>query len=321
MVALAYLKLVRFPILLLIAAIQYSALHFIIEPMIAINQYRLIMSESQLWMLIAATCLIAAGGFSINDYFDAKIDRINKPKTVVLDRLIKRRVAMLLHVVLSSLGLLLAGFLCFQLGVWKLTSLFIFAIFALWIYSTNLKHQALTGNLIIALMAAALPLIVGFLEIPLLNAQHAESLVELGFSVFNIPAYWLIAYGLLFALLTLAREMTKDVIDMKGDKMFGSKTIPIQLGIRKTKFIILFVYTLLLLTFGWLYLKFIIVHSLYVKIAFYTIIAILVAQYIIITLARTRSHFLKSVQINNAATVILLLSMYLIKRSIEAYFF
>ena len=36
------------------------------------------MSSSKLLLLILSTILIAAGGYVLNDYFDVKIDRLNR---------------------------------------------------------------------------------------------------------------------------------------------------------------------------------------------------------------------------------------------------
>ena len=44
-------------------------------------------------LLVLSTMLIAAGGNVINDYFDTRIDRINKPGAVIVGRSVKRRTA------------------------------------------------------------------------------------------------------------------------------------------------------------------------------------------------------------------------------------
>ena len=72
--------------------------------MLAINDYELLLSDRHFGYLVLSTVLIAAGGYSINDYFDVKVDRINKIKKVIVDRFVKRRVAMMLHLVLTGLG-------------------------------------------------------------------------------------------------------------------------------------------------------------------------------------------------------------------------
>ena len=48
-------------------------------------------------VLVLSTVLIAAGGNVINDYFDTRIDRINKPGKVIVGRTVRRRVAMTAH--------------------------------------------------------------------------------------------------------------------------------------------------------------------------------------------------------------------------------
>ncbi|GAB5539950.1 MAG: geranylgeranylglycerol-phosphate geranylgeranyltransferase [Salibacteraceae bacterium] len=320
MVITAYLKLIRLPILLLIAAIQYSVRYFIIEPMLRVNGFELIMTEVEFGYLVLATVLIAAGGYAINDYFDAKIDRVNKPKTVVLDRLVPRRVAMLLHIVLTSLGFLLAAYMSYMVGYWKLISLFLFAVFALWFYSTNLKHQLLIGNITIAVMAGFVPLIVGLYEIPMQNAAHPESIEELGFSVFNVQAYWIMGYAAVFAVLTLAREISKDIIDLRGDRLYGSNTVPIAWGIRSSKLLLLAIYFLVLVGISYMYVAVLSQHAWYLTALYFAVVGGLLIQPIIIYMAKTKRQFMYSVAINNGLTLLVLASMYLIKLSIESYF-
>lgn len=316
---LAYARLIRLPILLLIAFIQYAARYFIIEPMLEINGFELIMSSRLFGLLVGATMLIAAGGYAINDYFDVKVDRVNKLKQVIVDRMIKRRIAMALHVVLSLLGMLIAAYVCWHVGLWKLSALFIFAIFTLWHYSTTLQHQVLTGNLAIALMAAFVPLIVGLIEIPLQNAAHPESVKQLGYSIFNIPAFWLMGLSGCIFLLTLIREISKDVIDLRGDRIFGSRTIPVRFGVRVTKSILIGLYALFGALFTWVYFEYLSVH-IGMSTVFAVVALSIILEFILIFRARTKPHFLHSAKLNVLITLILVLSTYLIKLSIESYF-
>ncbi|RZL12307.1 MAG: prenyltransferase, partial [Hymenobacter sp.] len=55
-------------------------------------------------LLVLAALLVAAAGYIINDYYDVKIDAINRPDRLVVGRLLRRRHAMLAHVLLSGLG-------------------------------------------------------------------------------------------------------------------------------------------------------------------------------------------------------------------------
>ena len=315
----AYLRLIRLPILLLIAAIQLMVRYFIIEPMLIINNYSLMMSDLDMFLLIISTVLIAAGGYAINDYFDVKIDRINKPKTVIIDRLIKRRVAMLSHVVLTTLGVLVAGYLTWHLGMWKVVSLFVFVSAALWYYSTNLKNQPFFGNFVIAVLAGFVALIVGILEISLQNNAHPEIIEELGYSIFNIPAYWTIGLASALFLLTLVREVTKDVIDIRGDRTVGANTIPIALGVKNTKSILITIYVVFGTLYSWVYFEYLNVH-IGMTTVFFAINLLLVLQIILIVRARTKKHFLHSANLNNLVTLMVLGCTFLLKIPIETHF-
>ena len=55
-------------------------------------------------LLVLAALLVAAAGYIINDYYDVKIDAINRPDRLVVGRVVRRRVAMLAHLVLSGAG-------------------------------------------------------------------------------------------------------------------------------------------------------------------------------------------------------------------------
>lgn len=316
---LAYFRLIRFPILLLIGAMQYCMRWFILEPMLSINGYDMLITDRQFGYLVLSTMLIAAGGYAINDYFDVKVDRINKIKKVIVDRYIKRRVAMMLHLILTGIGFLIASYLAWKVGMWQMIALYVFGVFTLWYYSTTLQHQFLAGNLAIAVMAAFVPLIVGLFEIPVQNRAHPEVIEELGYSIFNVPAFWIIGFSAVLFVLTLAREITKDVVDFRGDRIFGSKTIPIQLGVKATKSILISVYAVFGALFTWAYLQYLSVH-IGMTTVFLMICLLLIAQIALIFKARTKKHFMYTVHLNNIITLILVASTYLIRISIEAYF-
>ncbi len=288
--------------------------------MLAINGFELEMSDFQFALLVLASLLIAGGGYAINDYFDAKIDRVNKPKLVVLDRIIKRRTAMALHIFMTSIGFVVATYVSYDVGMWKMNTIFLFIVFALWFYSTNLKHILLAGNIIIALLAALVPLIVGLFEIPLQNQAHPEIIKELGFSIFNIPAYWILGYAGIFGVLTLIREITKDIIDVRGDKAYGSNTLPIAIGIKSTKTILISLYVVFSLVLLVIYTAFLSVHSNQIRAIVFALVVGMVAQTAIIFASKTKPRFKLSANLNNAFVILVVISMYFLKMSIESYF-
>jgi 4-hydroxybenzoate polyprenyltransferase len=194
--------------------------------------------ELLFWLLVFSTVLIAAGGNVINDYFDTRIDRVNKPDDLIVGRTVKRRVAMAGHFALSGAGLLLALLVAWRSGQWKWVIIPVFAIGTLWFYSTSMKRSFLIGNGAVALLSAMVPLTVGLYEITAL-ARTYPTQVMLGTTDgqalpvafdFNIPWFWVLGYAAFAFVTTLVREIQKDLADVKGDQADGCRTLPIVLG-------------------------------------------------------------------------------------------
>lgn len=240
----AFLKLIRAENLLIMVFTMSSIRYFVIKPVME----QVYFSEFHFWILVLSTTLIAAAGYIINDYFDVKTDHINHPETVVIDVVIKRRAAMLLHLIFSGVGLILGAWLAYRCFALRLVLFQIIAITLLWFYSTNFKKQLLTGNLVIAVLTGLIPLMPYAYEV--LNGvnintayfeQNAQSLKKL-----------FIITGLFsgFAFLTsLIREIVKDMEDFNGDIQTGGQTMPISWGIITTKVVTFF---LILITLGML---------------------------------------------------------------------
>ncbi len=201
------LRVMRWPNLLIIVLTQYLSAIFLIGDL---SQWKYFIGDWRLFLLCLSTVLIAAAGYIINDYYDIKIDYINKPHKVVVGKIIKRRVAMAIHLTLSSLGFVMGVVVSPWVGVVNLL-----AIFLLWLYSNQLKRLPLLGNLTVALLTATTLLVVAL--------RYQE----------NNPYVYM--YALFAFVITLVREIIKDMEDLQGDQNFGCKTLPIIWGIRKTK--------------------------------------------------------------------------------------
>jgi 4-hydroxybenzoate polyprenyltransferase len=180
--------------------------------------------------LVLAALLVAAAGYIINDYYDVKIDAINRPDRLVVGRVVNRRKAMLAHMLLSGTGVLLAGWLHPVLGLVTLGTALL-----LWGYSARFKRVALVGNASIATLTAALVLLP---ELQWQLARHEQHSVV-----------W--PYALAAFLLTMVREIVKDVEDMRGDAQHGCRTLPLVWGVARTKWVTgFFLACLALLTLG-----------------------------------------------------------------------
>jgi 4-hydroxybenzoate polyprenyltransferase len=262
-----FLRLIRLPNLIIIAltlcGVRYGLMqpvwHHAIGDMLQqgfmVQGLTLHMSFNDFILLICSIVLIAAAGYIINDYFDTRIDRINKPDQVIVGRVIKRRVAMAMHLSLSSLGLLIGIYLSFKVGNWKLSFIHLFSIIALWFYSTHLKKQLLSGNLLISILAALVPITAGLYEFAsgsIINLNILNSYVDgMGNSLLRKGAFLVIGYSAFAFLSNLIREIVKDIEDMEGDKADGAQTLPLAVGETQAKFISIsvIIFTIILLAF------------------------------------------------------------------------
>lgn len=214
--SLRFLRLIRYPNLLIIILSQYFVAIFLIGPSAKWFDYLL---NPHLFILSIATVLIAAAGYIINDYYDIKIDIINKPRRVVVGKFLKRRQAMILHTVFNFLGVSIGLFL----GL-KIALVMVACAFWLWLYSNQLKRLPFIGNLSVAILTA--------LSISIVGIYFGQNEVVVNF------------YALFAFFISLVREIIKDMEDMRGDEQFDCKTLPIVWGIRKVK---VFIYGIMVL--------------------------------------------------------------------------
>ena len=239
----AFIKLIRLPNLLIIAFTQYMIRLCLIEP--SLNRYGMYiqMRDLEFALFVITTVLIAAAGYIINDYFDVRIDNINKPEQLIIDHGVKRRVAMVAHAVLSGLGVMTGLYLAWKCNIlFAGGTLFAISVIGLWFYSTSFKYKFLSGNVVISLFTGMIPFMVALFEVPLIIARYNSRLVqqqdELGGIVTDTILTWAGTYAICAFGLSLIREIIKDMEDVEGDKEYGCRTIPIVLGEKKSKIIV-----------------------------------------------------------------------------------
>lgn len=250
------MHLVRFPNLVIIAFTQYAMRYLVLEPLLPSSTFTLQFGEFQFSLLVLSTILIAAAGYIINDYFDTRTDMINKPDRVVVGVNISRKLSMNLHAVFNIMGIGLGVYLSFYVGIPSLSLVFLLSTGLLWFYSTSYKRMFLFGNLTVAFLTAMVPLMVILFEIPLLNLEYGEVMLKNDAS-FSFLMAWVSAFSLFAFLTTLIREIVKDAEDFEGDKAYGMKTLPIVLGTRWTKFIVISLVVITMASLLYLLLKYI----------------------------------------------------------------
>jgi len=237
----AFLRLIRAVNLLFVALTQYLVQYAVIRPILAQAGLQPTLDDLHFSLLVIATILVAAAGYVINDYFDVQMDEINKPRRIFIDRTIHRRSAMLLHQILTGSGVLLALYVAWHVGNLKLG--FVHAIVAafLWFYSTGYKRKFLVGTILVSFLTGLVILIVGLYEKNIFQPADAAS-QRAAYAIIII----LFFYFVFSFLISLARELVKDLQDMKGDRLYQSRTVPIIYGIQKTKWMVYGILTVML---------------------------------------------------------------------------
>jgi 4-hydroxybenzoate polyprenyltransferase len=146
-----------------------------------------------------------------------------------------------------------------QLGNWLVAVGNGVCVILLWVYSTTFKRQLLIGNLVISALTAWVILVLLVAELPgwwtgeLVNDTEKSTVARLS------------RIGVLYAafafILSLVREVVKDMEDMEGDRKEGCRTMPIEWGIQASKvfagvWLVVLIVTLIItqvyvLQFGW----------------------------------------------------------------------
>jgi geranylgeranylglycerol-phosphate geranylgeranyltransferase len=161
-------------------------------------------------VLIAAVSAMAvtAAANAINDAFDVTVDRVNRPDRPIPSGRITTRLATITWLAGALLGI--GTSLMLSAAHVLIASA---AIVLVYLYSAILKRIGFIGNLVVSVVVAA-SVIYGALA----SGQIGKS--------------W--AAALLALMITLAREITKDLEDIEGDGSAGVRTLPLTIGRRRT---------------------------------------------------------------------------------------
>lgn len=185
-------------------------------------------------LLVTAAMMITAAGNIINDYFDQKVDRINKPERIIIGKTVSRRGAILLHQLLNATAVALVGIVCYAYAFWSPILLPITIITLLWWYSPVLKKKPLAGNVLVAVCTSLVPVFAGIFDVQLLAGQL--SVLTIGpISLYQYTWLWIITIAAFAFVLTIIREAVKDAQDIPGDSAADYHTLPIVWGINRTR--------------------------------------------------------------------------------------
>ncbi len=233
----AFFRLIRWPNLVFIALTQCLFFFCVINSIIDTPILH-IYSLGYFFLIVVSSVMIAAAGYIINDYFDLQIDSINKPSRVVIDKILKRRWAIVWHFVLSSAGVLLSIVFSWKTGNWIIAIGNTLCVFLLWFYSTTFKKKLLVGNIIISALTGWVILVLYFAYTYSNNASplfiEGWENHNYGFNAGKLYKFTALYAGFAF-IVSLIREVVKDLEDMEGDAKYNCYTMPIVWGVPATK--------------------------------------------------------------------------------------
>jgi 4-hydroxybenzoate polyprenyltransferase len=201
------LSVVRgYNILVLIIA-QYLVSIFIFSPEKSIRN--IVFDFDLLNIVLASVCVVAAG-YIINNFYDVKVDRINRPLKTGIDNYVKQETKLRLYFLLNFLGFMFGLFVS-----WKAALFFSVYIFGIWFYSHKLKRHAFTG-LISATVLTILPFFAVFVYY-----KNFSKIIFL--------------HAIFLFLVIMVRELIKDLENIKGALANNYKTFSVVYGEVKTK--------------------------------------------------------------------------------------
>ena len=186
------------------------------------------------WMqflgMMVTIVLLTAGGNFINDYFDVRVDRINKPNAVYVETQVKRRVVILAHIVTTTLGILISFFVGKSMHSYLPFVVAIVVSIALGLYTPFFKKRVLSGNLLVSLC-------IGM--IPLWSVWPHLSNLHIGF--------WTLIFSVFAFSVNFSREIVKDIEDVDGDAAENYKTLPVVMGTQTARiYALLFLFAALI---------------------------------------------------------------------------
>ena len=226
----AFFKLVRWPNLLMTALMMCLVYHCVMG----------VRSTVGFVLLTISVVFIFAGGYAINDIFDKEIDAVNKPDRLIVGRIFTEKQCNIFYWSLTIIGLacalasslityggkFLPVFLCLLLLVCVFYS-----------YSSRYKKRLVIGNVIVSLSIAFVTFLPWLFQI---LAMRGNELILIENEEWMRQSLHLVLIYTAFAfLLTLIREIVKDMEDVEGDERSTCRTIPIAWGIKTAQIIVL----------------------------------------------------------------------------------
>ena len=226
----AFFKLVRWPNLFITALTMCLVCHCVMG----------LSSTLAFTLLVISMVLIQAGGYVINDIFDVEIDKINKPGKQIVGRIFTERQCNVFYIALTIIGLgcgLAASLMANGKNfITVFASLILLACF-LYSYSSRYKKKLIVGNLIVSVSVAFAVFLPWLFQI--LSMLGNEAMLLENQEWMHVTLHIVLIYTVFAFLMTLIREIVKDMQDVKGDGRSHCRTIPIIWGMNAAQIIVI----------------------------------------------------------------------------------
>jgi len=223
----------------------------------------------ELFLLILMTLLITTAGNIINDLYDRRIDETNKPGLNLFNRF-NKVLLLSVYAVFNIIGIFIGFYLARQADFMIMGWLVLCIVVLLWLYSARYKRQFLLGNIIVSFLSAFVVVIVWLFEFLFYRSEYGvtseqvEDVIKINEIIFF--------YASFAFLISLIREIIKDIQDREGDAEFHCNTIPVIIGVRKSKLVVSILMSAVVLIL--VYLQYLQVNEGYFVFSLYFLIAV-----------------------------------------------
>ncbi len=200
-------SVIRIYNILVVILAQYLTAIFILNDQ---ENLLVIILDPYLFVIILCSSISIASGYIINNFYDYEKDIINRPIRSNIDRSIRKRTKLNLYFSLNLLCIILSLFISIRAVVFFLSYNII-----LWLYSHKLKKILILGNVLSSLLT-----ITPFFAI-FLYYKNFSTIIAM--------------YALFLFFIILAKDLVKDLENLKGDFTLNYKTIAVVYGEKFSK--------------------------------------------------------------------------------------
>ena len=278
---------------------------------LSFQNINLALSPLYYFLLAIAGMCIAAGGFIIEAIENQTADTINYGKSRLGDTFSENR-ANMGYIIFTSIGVITGFLVSHHIGKNNFSGVFIFSAAVLYLNATSFKHIVFLKNIIASLLLAVCILIIGVFDMyPMIDGKNNIVLSGL----FRI----LIDFSVFTFILHIIYSLIRNIAETKGDYNQGNQTLPIVLGVSRTKYVTLALIGIGLFLLGYYALNYLYAFELYFALVYSILIIGSLMVFLMIKLFKAKNidHFHKLMRITGWILVFSILHILIISLNIK----